>query len=165
MNLTAEKWWHVIQAMADYVACGFDYDELEDEWVRQALVTQGFLALDIDQALDWLEMASMSGHVADVFSMLQPTGLGMRVASPLEKISISDKVWRQLEEMRIRGIISDDLAERLLEGIRAIDTRDWEDEDVSMFLEEVLSSTLPSTPAKVLKRLCKKGTVVPEFYS
>jgi uncharacterized protein Smg (DUF494 family) len=163
--MSQEQWWRVIEEMADFVACGFDYEELEDEWVHQALLAQGFTVNDIDKALDWLEMASISGSVADVFSMVLPVGVGMRVASPLEKVFVSEKIWSHLEDIRARGIIGDDLAERLLEGIRTLDTRDWEDEEVSSFIQEVVTSSLPSFSEKLIKRLCRKGASSKELYS
>jgi hypothetical protein len=162
-----EQWWLVVQSMADLVACGFEYDELEEDYIRVTLENQGYSHLNIDRAMDWLEMASISGNISEVFSMLQATaetGFTTRVASPLETAGISEKLWLQFEEMRNRGIISSDLAERLLEGIRTMDTRDWEDEEVNTFLEEIVAATMPHASDRMIKRILR-NLAVPEFYS
>jgi len=159
-----EDWWKVVESMANLVACGYDYDELEDDMVQVALQGQGYTRKSIEEALDWLEMASNSGNIADVFSMLLPSAGSVRVASPLEKVCISDKLWLHLENIRNRGIISDDLAERLLEGIRGLDTRDWEDDEVRAFIEEVISTSMPHVDSKTIQRLLLRRPA-PEFYS
>jgi hypothetical protein len=164
-NVLKSDWWQVIEAMAGYVTSGFEYQELDSEWVRQALVAQGLTKTGIDQALDWLEMASVSGHAADVFSMAQPGAFGHRVPSPLERIFISEKVWRRIEDMRKRGIIAADLTERILESLRSMDTRDWDDTEIEHFIEDILVTSLPSTPDHIVKRLSRMGAHVPEFYS
>lgn len=160
-----KQWWQVIEALSDYVACGYEYEELEDDLIRFSLIAQGFTQESIESALDWLEMASNSGHVAEVFSMLHPQGRGTRVASPLERVCFSEKLWSQFEKMRHRGLIGDDLAERILEGMRTIDTRDWDDEEIQSFLFEVVSASLPTTDNRLIKRMMIRRQPSPEFYS
>lgn len=158
-------WWKVIEALASFVANGSEVQELDSDWAKQALMDLGFSRQAVDDAYDWLEMASVSGHVTDVLSMAQPTFLGQRMASPLERIFISDKIWQRMQDLRQRGLIGADSTERILESIRSTDTRDWDDFDIEQFFEEVLSHSLPSMPTEFVKRMSRFGAVVPEFYS
>ena len=161
---TEHEWWGVIRAMADFVASGVEYGDLEDELIQSELVSLGFKQTAIEQALDWLETASMSGHVTEVLSMLQPSGTHTRVASPLETASMSDKMWNSFEALRRRGLISPDVAERLLEAIRGMDARDWDDEEASSFLYDFVASALPHHPEHLLRKIIEQSKV-PEFYS
>jgi uncharacterized protein Smg (DUF494 family) len=162
---SCNQWWQVIEALSDYVTCGYDYEDLEDELVRLSLLAQGFSQESIESALEWLEMASNSGHVAEVFSMLNPQANGTRVASPLERVCFSEKLWQQFEKMRHRGLIGADLAERILEGMRSIDTRDWDDDEIHSFLMEVVSASLPNKDDRLLRRMMAGRQPLPEFYS
>jgi len=161
-----EEWWNVVEEMAGYVACGVGYEELEEDFVRFSLLNRGFQSENIELALDWLEKASMSGNVADVFSMfMKPMSDSIRIINPLEKICLSDKAWKKFHQMRQHGIISEDLAERLIEGLRSVDTRDWEEDEVYTFLFEALSASLPNSSEGLLLKLLKQSKIVSEFYS
>ena len=162
--LNPEDWWPVIEAMAEMIACGLEHEELDEELVKTSLLQQGFSPVRIDRALDWLETASVSGQVAEVFSMLVGSNKGLRIRSPLEAVCISEKMWMQFHDIRARGIISSDFAERILEGMRAIDTRDWEDEDVQVFFREIISATLPHASEQLVERILKNRPC-PELYS
>ncbi len=156
-------WWEVLNSLAALISSGLDYEELEDDFVKTLLLSQGHDHLSIQNALDWLERASLSGHVADIFSMLQPNSSLTRVANPLEVACIPHALWERFENIRNRGLIADDLAEKVLEGMRTIDTRDWEDEDVDTFLVEVMSATLPQASSRTISRILKKMPI-PELY-
>ena len=60
--------------------------------------------------------------------------------SPLERVFISDAIWQDLESSRRKGLLSGDTTEMIIEGIRAVDTRDWDDEEVRTFIKDVLTA-------------------------
>ena len=108
----------------------------------------------IRAAEDWCEKAQAAGSLLDVLSVFAPSGGGYRMSSPLERVSVSEDVWRVIENCRNRGIITIDMAERLLEGVRAMDTRDWDDEDVRAFLlDACVAQALPSSHSKIERAL------------
>ena len=143
----------IVEAIADLICChGFSVED--DGLIRAHLLGLGF---DLDQvraAEDWCDIAQSTGSLLDVLSLFVPAGTGVRVFNPLERVAVSDEVWSVIEKCRSRGIITLDMAERLLEGARAMDTRDWSDEDVIAFLSDACSaSTLPSSQPRIERAL------------
>jgi hypothetical protein len=151
--ITFEDFRPVITAMADLVCChGFSTDD--HGILRSHLLERGFELALIRAAENWCELAQASGSLVDVLSTFAAFGSGPRVSSPLERVSISDEVWKTIEDCRNRGIISMDMAERLLEGARAMDMRDWDDEDVRSFiLDACIANGLPSSQNKMRQAL------------
>ncbi len=131
----------VIECIADLICChGFDPNE--DGVLRQELVVRGFDLALIKRAEDWCDQVSHSGRLIEVLGLFQPHILSRRINSPLEKIFVSDHVWKSIEDCRKRGIFSLDMGERLLEGVRAMDTRDWDDHEVKGFIEDACGNSL-----------------------
>ena len=123
-------WWPVVCAMAELVVYGYDELELTERHVREELREAGFDEQDIDLACAWIERAVNSGTVVESLAMLQPRGEGPRIANPMERICFSQKIWSKIELCRHKGLLTPDIIERMLEGARVIDTRDWDDEEV-----------------------------------
>ena len=132
------QWWAVVRSMADLVASGYDELELTEHYVRDELVDKGFKETEISQAVVWVEKAVNSGTVNESLAMLQRQSSGTRIVNPLEQVCFSSSIWSRLEICRQKGLISDEAVERILEGARVIDTRDWDDDDVSNLLAEML---------------------------
>jgi hypothetical protein len=153
VRIDFEDFRAVIVAMADLVCChGFSTDD--DGLLRAHLLARGFELEQIKAAEDWCDVVQASGSLVDVLSAFASSGSGHRVCSPLERVSVSDEVWKTIEDCRSRGIISTDMAERLLEGARAMDTRDWDDEDVRTFiLDACVANGLPSSLTKMQQAL------------
>jgi hypothetical protein len=153
VRIDFEEFRPVIVAMADLVCChGFSTDD--DGLLRTHLVERGFDLALIRAAENWCDAAQASGSLVDVLSAFAVSGSGHRVSSPLERVSVSDEVWNMIEDCRNRGIISTDMAERLLEGARAMDTRDWDDDDVRTFiLDACIANGLPSSQNKMQQAL------------
>ena len=86
----------------------------------------------------------------------------MRVANPMERICFSKKIWSKIELCRHKGLLTHDIIERMLECARVIDTRDWDDEEVSNLLAEIFMSVLPGTSEVDFFELFK--SCVPEYY-
>lgn len=113
----------------------------EDHIIRAELAQQGFSSDGIGKALDWIDKAALSGNAADALSMLQPPRTGYRVEHPLERACLHPLLRQAFEVCRARGILSDDLVERLMEGVRALDTRDWDDPEIEAFFDDVLAAS------------------------
>ncbi len=162
-NVTSETaWWVVVQAMAELVVYGYDELELTERHVRNELLDAGFSSHDIQKACDWVEKAVNSGTVVESLAMLQTQSEGTRIAHPMERICFSKPIWAKLELCRHKGILSSEVIERMLEGARVIDTRDWDDEEVSNLLAEIFTSVLPGTSEADFLEMFK--VCVPEYY-
>lgn len=162
-NVTSEPmWWTVVRAMAELVTYGYDELELTERYVREELHEAGFALGDIEEACAWVERAVNSGTVVESLAMLQAQGGGIRISHPMERVCFSKRIWSKIELCRHKGILSNDVIERMLEGARVIDTRDWDDEEVSNLLAEIFISVLPGTSEVDFFDLFQ--ACVPEFY-
>ncbi len=148
MQHEAEEWWQVVQAMAGYITSGLDECDLNDDFVRCELLRQGFSVGAVEQAFDWIDQASLGGQLNELFTFLQPINPNIRIQNPLEKAAVSDRLWQQIERCRHSGLVSQWYAEQVLEGMRTLDTRDWEDNEVDAFVAEMLANTLPQRNKK-----------------
>jgi hypothetical protein len=132
-----QLWWPVV-AMLPRLMMIEDL-RLEDEGkIRQRLCELGFEKEHVLYALAFLEGAQQSGYLEDVFAMALSAPSALRTQHPLERICISDHIWALICECRGRGVLGDEMVERLMEGLRRVDTRDWEDDEVCDFIEGVL---------------------------
>ncbi|MCX6116325.1 MAG: DUF494 family protein [Proteobacteria bacterium] len=126
----------VIESIADLV-CAHGLDPNEDGLLRSSLLERGFNIDLIRKAEDWCDVVSTHSRLVEVLCLFLPEIKSARIYSKLEKIFVSDSIWKTMEECRNRGIFSMDMIERLLEGVREMDTRDWDDIDVRKFIETV----------------------------
>lgn len=154
------SWWDAVREIAAMVVRD-GLHQADEGMMRRTLVTAGFNEAQILQAFDWIDHAERSGNILDIMAMLAPRPDGLRVHHPVEKMFVSDRVWRELDRARQREVVNPDLAERLLEGIRALDTRDWEDDEVRSFVADVMSD-MSGDPVKAEQILKDQ---LPEFYS
>ena len=143
----------VVEAIADLVCChGQSFED--DGILRHQLVDRGFELELICAAENWCEMAEASGSLIDILSVFAPASSNHRIYSPLERLAVSDEIWSAIEACRMRGVISIDMAERMLESVRELDTRDWDDEDVRTFLlEACVAHGLPTNQMKLERAL------------
>ena len=134
-----KDWWAAVKIAASLIVndgCGFEDEGL----LKKELLAKGFEEADIAKAIAWVEKAAVSGQMMDVFGMLCPQPEGSRVDSPLERVFMSDAVWKDLASSRSKGLLSGDTTEMIIEGIRAVDTRDWDDDEVRTFIKDVLTA-------------------------
>lgn len=134
-NVPFETLRPIIEAIADLVCChGFNPEE--HAALRIELESRGFKLKLIRAAEEWCDRASATCSIIEVLSLFAPSMQGTRIESPLERLFISKRMWKTIEDCRRRGIFSMDMTERLLEGVRAMDTRDWNDSEVRDFIED-----------------------------
>ena len=135
----------VIEVIADLVCCHGVPPENDGE-LRNCLINKGF-ELDLVRAAEnWCDHVSATGNLMEVLSLFVTSGNGSRVYQQIEKLVISKRLWRVLEDCRSKGIISLDMSERLIEGLRTLDTRDWSDFEVREFISETCGYTVQGEP-------------------
>ena len=139
-----EPWWSVVKTLADYVVSGHSEEDIGGHDVRTKLLDSGYQESQIAKAYEWIEKVTLSGSLSESLSMLGSGYRGPRISNPIESAMLSGRLWRGIQACRSRGLLSDDLIERLLDGMRLIDTRDWDDEDVDALLVDMLQAVLRS---------------------
>jgi uncharacterized protein Smg (DUF494 family) len=138
-----QEWWLAVRSISDLVSRDGIAPE-ESSLIRTKLSQRGFSSDGIGKALDWMDKAALSGTLMDTLGMLQPVASGVRVDHALEKASLHPRLLRAVETCRRRGWLGQDQAERLLESLRGVDSRDWDDADVEAFLADILGISAPS---------------------
>lgn len=152
LGLPFESFRCVIEAIADLVCCqGFNPEE--NSVIRIELLARGFEIELIREGENWCARAATSSSLVEVLSVFATESKGLRIDSPLERVFVSDRMWKTIENCRKRGIFSLDMTERLLEGLRAMDTRDWDDHEVREFIQDACSN--PFLVGSVDKKLRK----------
>jgi uncharacterized protein Smg (DUF494 family) len=135
-----DDWWLALQSIARLVhRDGIEPDE--DVRLRRELTRLGFTARAVGEAFEWMDRAALSGSLMDSLAMLSPVSTAERVPHPIERAGMNQELWTAIDRCRRRGFVTDDLAERLLEGLRGTDTRDWDDAEVQDFLASILTTT------------------------
>lgn len=157
-----KSWWDAVREVASMVVRD-GLHQADEGMMRRVLLDSGFGEDAILQAFDWIDHAERSGNVLEALVMLAPRPDGIRVAHPMERMFVSDRVWKEIDRARQREVMNTDLAERLIEGIRALDTRDWEDDEVRSFIADVMADTSSGGDANRVERILKDQ--LPEFYS
>ncbi len=157
------SWWVVVKTLADLVIASGSQHLLGDGAVRLMLLSQGFAEQDISKAFEWLDQITYSGMLPECLAMIQPSSAHLRVSSPIEEAYISNRLWQNIQTCRLRGLFSDDLIEKMLEGVKAFDTRDWNDEEVMELLLEIMGLLMPGTTDRVCRDILEGR--YPEFYS
>lgn len=154
-SASSSTWWDVVKAMADFIAVGYEEADLTESEMRQELLAQGFTEPAVAEAVLWVEKAQASGSLSESLAMLQgsDTSLSVRLSNPLERICINDRLWLRLYSCRQKGLLSQELFERLIEGVRAVDVRDWDEYDETQLLEELLIALLPHHSLAECRRL------------
>jgi uncharacterized protein Smg (DUF494 family) len=157
-----KSWWDAVREVASMVVRD-GLHQADEGMMRRVLLDSGFGEEAILQAFDWIDHAERSGNVLEALVMLAPRPDGIRVAHPMERMFVSDRMWKEIDRARQREVMNTDLAERLIEGIRALDTRDWEDDEVRSFIADVMADASSGGDANRAERILKDQ--LPEFYS
>ena len=139
----AQEWWLAVCSIADLVNRQGVLLE-DDRQIRNQLSQQGYSEAGIGRALEWIDKATLSGNLIDSLAMLQPVANVPRVEHVLEQVSVHPKLLRAVATCRQRAWLQQDVAERLLEGLRVMDSRDWDRQEIDGFLADVLGVSVPS---------------------
>lgn len=162
IEMSQQEWWLAMHRIADLVSRDGVGPE-DDRVIRQDLSERGFSTDGIRMAMDWLDKASLSGTLMDTLGMFQSVFVGIRVDHALERASLHPRLLRIVEACRRRGLITQDMAERLLEGLRSMDTRDWDNSEIEAFFADVLGVVSPSLAGLSLARLLSRDA--PDHYN
>lgn len=136
-------WWAAVQSIATLV---FD-DEIDldhEQAIKAALYDEGFSKDVVKQALSWLDSVSLQAPVVEVLAMVQPEdeSRSMRIAHPMEEAGLPQRIFYDLDACKRKGLFSSDFAERLIESMRMLDTRDWDEEEIDQFFYDLMDVTL-----------------------
>lgn len=126
--------------------------------IRQKLRESGFKDDEIFYAMDWFDRAQLSGNITEILSMIEPPIKAVRIEHPIEKAYLSDEIIREISVGFENKFFGFETAEKLLEGMRALDPRDWEDHDIRSFVVEILSLMGSEKSSKRLKKI-RKGRI------
>ncbi len=135
-ELHSEPWWGVVRKIAQFLdASGLSLDQ--EQVIRYELDRDGYEPSDISKAFEWLESVMQSGTLRDSLNLFMDSPEPCRVIHPLEFASTHPRIIRSIMTGYHRGYISLSTAERMLEGARLVDTRDWTDMDVESFIKDL----------------------------
>ena len=147
---TSHEWWLAVQAIAGLVSDG-DIAPSEQQILSHELDRQGFSSGSIEKALGWVHNVSLTSNVFDILDMLQHTSPQPRMSHPIETAGLPPEFMRGMERLRLSGVLTTDVAERLVEGVRTLDTEEWDQQDVDAFFAEVLENYIPGCPPAAIR--------------
>jgi uncharacterized protein Smg (DUF494 family) len=147
-----KEWWQVVEALSRYLSMGIDAASIFDEHIHQALTAEGYSQSSVDQAMEWLEEASLSCEVGEILALSQPVSNSVRIPSTLEEKCIPTRIERHIEKATESGILSRDHSEKLRETLLSLDAKEWTESDQMQFVIEILQSTLPNHDADSLRK-------------
>lgn len=151
-----KPWWAAVERIATLVineGLGMDNDQA----LRRDLGNSGFQKESIERALDWLAAVMISGQSNASLSMLLPSENIVRIEHPLEQYSIPSALRQALVICIRKGLMTREFSEKILEGFRNIEARDWGKKEVSIFLFDALSPSLPWLTKPVLNEILSGG--------
>lgn len=136
-SLEKDAWWRAVQAVSD-ILVSENLDSWDENLLIGRLTAASFSKDTIDQALTWLQNAALNGQLQQIIGFIYERDLPrMRIENPSEGAFISNRLWKRLETMRLKGIINLETVERLLAGLRSLDCRDWEEDEVWEYISQV----------------------------
>ena len=141
-NESVQEWWLAVRRIADLINLGGVRLE-DDRAIRAQLNEFGFSADGIGKAMDWMDKAALSGNLVDSLGMLQPMVGGPRIDHILEQASVHPELLRALDACRKRAWLHQSTTERILEGLRTLDSLDWDKQEIDRFLIDILGVTAP----------------------
>ena len=148
---TQAAWWPILPFVLDklrdfQMLAEGDQDEFAkfERYVINELTQNGFQREQVDAALDWIENATRHTGLSDLISIFSVGYKHKRLMNPVEDITFNAQLFARIQQCRQRGLLSDEIAERLLENLRTVDTSDWDDQDVEVYIAETISYICPS---------------------
>ncbi|MGE0171157.1 MAG: DUF494 family protein [Oligoflexales bacterium] len=140
----ADPWWRVVEEIARMIESnGFKQSELAESHVKKDLLAAGHTESDVNTAINCVEKAFLSGNFYDCLTMTQQLGSDFRILHPAESPLLPYKIWQGLLVCRKKGVISSEVFERIVEGIRLFDLRGLTTPEVDDVFHDLLSNHLP----------------------
>jgi hypothetical protein len=134
-----EEFEIVRQKLANFILLE-GHEATDEDIIRDYLVSEGYTEGLVEYTCAWLENVVRSGKATETLDMIQQKSVtGIRIENPFDRPYISDPIWNKIESWRIRGILPADVVERLLVGLRNMDVRDWEEEDVNSLVANLIA--------------------------
>ena len=153
--LSTAKLWDVLQSISELLKIGIDYGEMFGEDVQFALESDGHSTEEIELTFQWLEDASLSCDLSQIFSMFADGTHSTRVENAVEALNVPSSLYKKIETVRKSGVISLGTAERLIEGCSSVDAKDWSEKDQNDFILKALKPSLPSHAPEGIKKLIR----------
>lgn len=141
-EIAVPEWWRAVRCIAPLVSPN-GISPQDEQMIHNTLVQKGFSLEIIDRALAWIDQVAVTGNLADTLSMLLPVNSYNRIDHALEKVFLHPRLRRALSACLRRGFIPQETMERLLESLRHLDTRDWDDAEIERFFHDVLGISNP----------------------
>jgi hypothetical protein len=131
-------WWTAIEFISDLLILE-NIESWDETFVFAKLTAGGFSPAVTEAAVTWLQNASLQGRLQEIIGFIQERNIPRtRIENPAEGAFISNKLWKRLETMRLKGVVNLETMERLLAALRGLDCRDWEDAEVWDFVSQVV---------------------------
>jgi len=158
-------WWPVVLEVAQMMTEGWSESDIFDDKFGGVLRDRGYVVEAVEAALNWFEKARLSGFLSESLGMLQPQqSHHQRLMSTYETVGLPKVAISAIESLRSKAIISGDVVEKLIEGLRVIDTRDWDDDDVLRVIQEFIATALPYQ-FEAIESLEELERALPRYYS
>jgi hypothetical protein len=126
-----------------------DIEATDDDVIREFLIAQGYEDTLVDYTCDWLTTVIRSGKLTETIDIIHQKSIaGVRIENPFDIPYLSDEIWKKVESWRLRGIIPYDVVERLLVGLRNMDVRDWDEDEVSDLVANLLAPAFDTKSAE-----------------
>ncbi len=136
VETNVEAWWAVVRKIAQFLdSSGLGLDQ--EQIIRFELDREGCDPSDVRKAFEWLESVMQSGSLKDALNIFMDAPGLFRALHPLEIASIHPRIIKSIFLGYSRGFISQIAAERMIEGARLVDTRDWVKEDIDNFIQDL----------------------------
>lgn len=117
-----------------------DIEATDEDVIRDFLNSKSHDEDLVDYTCEWLTTVIRSGKLTETIDIIHQKGIGgVRIENPFDIPYLSDEIWQKVESWRLRGIIPYDVVERLLVGLRNMDVRDWDEQEVSGLVANLLA--------------------------
>jgi hypothetical protein len=137
-------WWAAVQFLADLVVRE-SIDIWNDNYLSSQLCAAGYSLEDTQKSITWIQESSRSGRIQCTLGFIQEREMSrFRIENPTESAYLSIDLWKRLETFRLKGVISIGMMEKLLASLRTLDTRDWEEDEIEDFIDNVMTRNAES---------------------
>ena len=151
------RWWVGVQILTKLIHNG-EVQITDESSMIELLKDVELSDEEIQKVFNWIEMAQNSDCFFEVYNMLDQPSEFSRIPNQLESLSIPSEVFNKIQEYRRSGFLSDEHCERIIEGLRSSDTRDWDEEDINSFYEDIIHSVVSDDCRRMIISSSKIGT-------